>query len=103
MSKNMTNISSELPKAAMDNIPTPNENAMTITGLVKEKGRITGYQLSDNRIVSREEGVSLAKAGNIKGVGIAHNKDTEYLKSIPDDSEDNNLSSLPTVSTENFS
>ena len=103
MSKNMTNISSELPKAAMDNIPTPNENAMTITGLVKEKGRITGYQLADNRIVSREEGVSLAKAGNIKGVGIAHNKDTEYLKSIPDDSEDNNLSSLPTVSTENFS
>lgn len=95
------NISSELPKAAMDEIPTPNADAVSITGLVKDSGRISGYQLSDDRIVSREEGVSLAKSGEIKGVGIAHNKDTEYLKSIPDDTEDNNLSSLPTVKTKN--
>lgn len=47
--------------------------------------------------MNRAEGVALAKAGDIKGVGIAHNKDTEYLKSIPDDTEANNLSSLPTV------
>ena len=39
----------------------------------------------------------LAKAGEIKGVGIAHRKDTEYLKAIPDDNENNNLYSLPTV------
>lgn len=88
---------SELPKFAMDEIPTPGADAVSITGLVKKSGRISGYQLSDDRIVSREEGVSLAKNGKIKGVGIAHNKDTEYLKSIPDDTEDNNLSSLPTV------
>lgn len=88
---------SALPKAAMDQIPTPKENAVSITGLVKKRGRICGYQLSDDRIVSREEGVALAKAGDIKGVGVAHRKDTEYLKSIPDDSEGNNLSSLPTV------
>lgn len=93
------NISSSLPMAAMDDIPTPNANAVSITGLVKDNGRISGYQLSDDRIVSREEGVSLAKSGLIKGVGIAHNKDTEYLKSIPDNSESNNLSSLPTVDT----
>ena len=93
------NTASGLPMAAMDDIPTPRPDAVSITGLVKEQGRITGYQLSDDRIVSREEGVSLAKAGDIKGVGIAHNKDTEYLKSIPDDSESNNLSSLPTVDT----
>lgn len=96
MNKNM---SSELPKAAMDEIPTPKSDAVSITGLVKEKGRVSGYQLSDDRIVSREEGVNLAKAGEIKGVGIAHKKETEYLKSIPDDTEDNNLSSLPTVKT----
>lgn len=96
------NISTSLPKAALDAIPRPNADAVSITGLVKSRGRISGYQLSDNRIVSREEGVSLAKAGMIKGVGIAHNKDTEYLKSIPDGSEDNNLSSLPTVKTEGF-
>lgn len=86
-----------LPKAALDEIPTPKENAVSITGLVKEKGRVAGYQLSDERIVSREEGVALAKAGEIKGVGVAHKKETEYLKSLPDDTENNNLSSLPTV------
>lgn len=96
------NISNKLPLAAMDDIPTPNHNAAKITGLVKKRGRITGYQLSDNRIVSREEGVQLAKAGEIQGVGIAHNKDTEYLKSIPDGTENNNLSSLPTVKTNLF-
>ncbi|MGN0161073.1 MAG: DUF3892 domain-containing protein [Lachnospiraceae bacterium] len=90
---------SDLPKAALDDIPTPKSDAVSITGLVKEHGRIAGYQLSDDRIVSREEGVSLAKSGEIKGVGISHRKDTEYLKSIPDDSENNNLSSLPTVKT----
>lgn len=91
------NATSELPLAAMDEIPTPKEDAVTITGLVKNSGRITGYQLSDDRIVSREEGVALAKDGQIRGVGIAHNKDTVYLKSLPDESESNNLSSLPTV------
>lgn len=96
------NISASLPKAALDEIPTPDADAVSITGLVKSSGRISGYQLSDDRIVSREEGVSLAKAGKIKNVGIAHNKDTEYLKAIPDGSEDNNLSSLPTVKTSAF-
>ena len=96
------NKSVSLPKAALDDIPTPDSDALAITGLVKNSGRISGYQLSDNRIVSRADGVSLAKAGKIKGVGIAHNKDTEYLKSIPDGSEDNNLSSLPTVKTSAF-
>lgn len=96
------NIFSALPKAALDEIPAPDSDAVSITGLVKSGGRISGYQLSDERIVSREEGVSLAKAGKIKNVGIAHNKDTEYLKAIPDDSEDNNLSSLPTVKTSAF-
>ncbi|MGN0154436.1 MAG: DUF3892 domain-containing protein [Lachnospiraceae bacterium] len=88
----------ELPKLAMDEIPTPAADAVSITGLVKKSGKVSGYQLSDSRIVSREEGVTLAKNGQIKGVGVAHNGDTEYLKSIPDDSESNNLSSLPTVS-----
>ncbi|MGN0513778.1 MAG: DUF3892 domain-containing protein [Lachnospiraceae bacterium] len=92
-----TNRTSELAKASLDDIPTPDKDAVTITGLVKEHGKISGYQLSDDRIVSRAEGVELAKDGKIKGVGVAHRKETEYLKSIPDDSENNNLSSLPTV------
>lgn len=94
MNESMSNI---LPMAALDDIPTPKDDAAIITGLVKKHGKIVGYRLSDNRIVSREEGVLLAKAGEIKGVGVAHNKDTEYLKSLPDGDEANNLSSLPTV------
>jgi hypothetical protein len=93
----------ELPKAALDDIPTPRADAASITGLVKQRGKITGYKLSDDRIVSKEEGVSLAKAGGIKGVGIAHRRDTEYLKSLPDESENNNLSALPTVRSGEFS
>lgn len=100
MNNKTENATRFLPLAAMDDIPTPKEDAVTITGLVKKQGRIKGYQLSDDRIVSRDEGVNLAKAGEIKGVGIAHNKDTEYLKSIPDGTESNNLSSLPTVKTD---
>lgn len=91
-----------LPLAALDEIPTPDADALSITGLVKNQGRISGYQLSDDRIVSRQEGVNLTKAGRIKGVGIAHNRDTEYLKSIPDGTQDNNLSSLPTIKTGSF-
>lgn len=86
-----------LPKMAMDYIPQANPDAVTITALVKSGGSVTGYQLSDGRIVSREEGVALAKDNQIRGVGVAHKKTTEYLKSIPDGTEDNNLSHLPTV------
>lgn len=90
---------SELPRAALDEIPSPREDALTITGLVKENGVISGYRLSNDRFVSKEEGVNLARNGQIRGVGIAHNGDTEYLKSLPDDTENNNLGNLPTVGT----
>lgn len=92
------NIGSSLAKAALDEIPTPKADAKEIVGLVKSGGRISGYQLSDGQKVSKEEGVSMAKAGDIKNVGVAHRKDTEYLKSIPDGSEDNNLGNLPSIS-----
>ena len=92
------NLGSELAKASLDQIPTPKTDAKEIVGLLKSNGRISGYQLSDGTKVSREQGVSMAKSGDIKNVGISHRKDTEYLKSIPDGEEENNLGSLPTVS-----
>ena len=91
----------ELAKQTLDQIPQANANAKRIVGLVKEGGRITGYQLSDETFVSKLEAVSMAKQGQIAGVGIAHRGDTEYLKSIPDGNENNNLSNLPSVSSEN--
>ena len=78
-----------------------NNNAKRITGLVKEGGRITGYQLSDNTLVEKQQAVNMAKQGQIAGVGIAHRGDTEYLKSIPDGNENNNLGNLPSVSPNN--
>ena len=90
----------ELAKQTLDQIPQANANAKRIVGLVKEGGRITGYQLSDETFVSKLEAVSMAKLGQIAGVGIAHRGDTEYLKSIPDGTENNNLGSLPSVSPE---
>lgn len=87
-----------LAKNTLDEIPTPKQNAKDIVGLVKESGKVTGYQLSDGSTVSKDEGVQLAKQGEIKGVGVAHRGDTEYLKSIPDGTDDNNLSNLPATS-----
>ena len=40
-------ISNIWPRAALDDIPEPKSDAVTITGLVKEHGRIAGYQLPD--------------------------------------------------------
>ena len=88
----------KLAKQTLDHIPQPSANAKRIVGLVKEGGRITGYQLSDNSIVEKQQAVNMAKQGQIAGVGIAHRGDTEYLKSIPDGSENNNLGNLPSVS-----
>ena len=90
----------ELVKQTLDQIPQANSNAKRIIGLVKISGRITGYQLSDNSIVDKQQAVDMAKQGRIAGVGIAHRGDTEYLKSIPDGSENNNLGNLPSVSPE---
>ena len=87
-----------LVKNTLDQIPQPNANARRIVGLVKEGGRVTGYQLSDETFVSKPEAVSMAKQGKIAGVGVAHRGDTEYLKAVPNGSEQDNLGNLPSVS-----
>ena len=94
---------SSLPMNTFREIPTPNHDAQRITGLVKHRGRITGYQLSNGNILNKQEGISLARQGGIQGVGISERKGSEYLKSLPDGSEANNLSSLPTVSNNRLS
>lgn len=94
------NFGQELAKQTLDQIPQAGPNAKHIVGLVKEGGRITGYQLSDNSFVEKQQAVNMAKQGQIAGVGIAHRGDTEYLTSIPDGSENNYLGNLPSVSTD---
>ena len=87
-----------LVKNTLDQIPQAGPNAKRIVGLVKQGGKITGYQLSDASFVSKPEAVSLARQGQIAGVGIAHRGQTEYLKAIPNGNENDNLGNLPSVS-----
>ncbi len=98
MDTNNKEFGTRLAYAALDRVPKPKSDAKEIVGLIKTSGRITGYQLSDGSSVTKEEGVAMAKSGEIRGVGIAHRKDSEYLKSLPDGSENNNLGNLPSVS-----
>ncbi len=87
-----------LVKNTLDQIPEASADAKRIVGLVKESGRVTGYKLSDETFVSKPEAVSMAKQGMIAGVGIAHRKDSEYLKAIPNGQENDNLGNLPSYS-----
>ncbi|MGN0145325.1 MAG: DUF3892 domain-containing protein [Clostridium sp.] len=79
-------------------VPEPNSDAQNITSLIKHSGKVTGYVLQDGTRLSKEEGVTLAKAGGINGVAVGvSKKGEEYLRSLPDQNENNNLSSLPTL------
>ncbi|WP_455014807.1 DUF3892 domain-containing protein [Hominenteromicrobium sp.] len=82
--------------------PVPNKDAKSISKLIRNNGKITGYQLSDGTILSKSEGVALAKQGGIRGVAIASRNGSEYLRSLPDGSESNNLGDLPSTSVRNF-
>lgn len=95
--KSKKNTNSNLPINTLSEIPTPNSNAQQIVGVTKSKGKISGYKLSSGNIISKDEGISLARQGGIKGVGISSRKGNEYLKSIPDGNDNNNLSNLPTI------
>ena len=95
--KNNETTSKTLPMLALKDIPQPKEGAANIVGLVKKSGKINGYQLSDGRTVDKQAGVALARQGEIRGVGIAHRNGSEYLKSIPDSGEANNLANLPST------
>jgi len=91
------NLSASLPMSALQEIPVANADAKTIVGLKKDGGSVIGYKLSDGQIIDKDAAVSLARAGGIAGVGISTRDGSEYLKSLPDDTESNNLSHLPTI------
>ena len=78
-------------KNTLDSIPDSKKNAKEITKIVKKNNKTIGYEIA-GEIVDKEVAIQMAKDGKLKNVGIAHRKDTEYLKTIPDNSNDNNLS-----------
>ena len=78
--------------------PAANKDAKSIKSLIKTGGKVMGYELSDGTMLSKTEGVALAKQGGIKGVAIATRNGSEYLRSYPDSGENNNLGNLPSTS-----
>lgn len=79
-------------------VPTPNNDAQSIRAIIKNSGEIVGYELSNGKRINKEEGVQMAKNGQIAGVAVGvSRKGEEYLRSLPDENEDNNLSSLPVI------
>ncbi|WP_460292751.1 DUF3892 domain-containing protein [Clostridium tertium] len=98
MNKENDGMIGRLPININKEVPTPNSDAESIKALIKKSGEVVGYELSNGERVSKEEGVQMAKSGQISGVAVGvSKKGEEYLRSIPDQSENNNLSSLPTV------
>ena len=89
---------SNLPMMALKDVPNPNTDAKQIVALVKESGRVVGYKLSDGQVLDKSESIQLAKQGGIQGVGIASRNGNEYLTSLRDGKEENNLGNLPSIS-----
>ena len=88
------------PDGINQHASTAGTGALSIVGLIKKAGKISGYQLSDGRKISKEEGVELARKNQIQGVAVATNQGTEYLRALPDQADGNNLGNLPTVGIE---
>ena len=86
-----------LPKNINKEVPTPNADAKRITKLVKHDGDVVGYELSNGQRVSKDEGIQMAKMGEIAGVAVATRKGNEYLRSLTDENENNNLGNLPSI------
>ena len=80
-----------------DQIPQANNNAASVTAQITNSGHVTGYQLSNGATVTTDQAVNMAKSGEIAGVGVAHNKGKQYIKSLPDSSASNNLGNLPRI------
>lgn len=98
MNKENDGMIGRLPININKEVPTTNSDAESIKALIKKSGEVVGYELSNGERVSKEEGVQMAKSGQISGVAVGvSKKGEEYLRSLPDQSENNNLSSLPTV------
>lgn len=76
-----------------------NNSANSIVAVGKDSdNEIISYKLDNGDVLSREQAVSMAKEGGLKGVSVSTSKKgEEYLRSLPDDDESNNLKNLPNI------
>lgn len=92
------NMIGNLPKNINKPSAAPKSDALEITRVVKHGSRIVGYELSNGHQIDKNAAVQMAKDGEIKGVGVSvSRKGEEYIRSLPDDNESNNLSNLPVI------
>lgn len=90
--------SSALSKGDSESELHPIAEHNSIKAIIKHSGEIIGYELSNGEKITKEKGVELAKTGAISGVSVSTSrKGEEYLRSLRDDDESNNLSSLPVI------
>jgi hypothetical protein len=72
--------------------------SLRITGRREDvRGANTHYRLSDGRIVTREEGVRLCRAGLLPDYHIYTLNGVEYLRDNPDTSEKDNIDNQPLI------
>ncbi|WP_054743546.1 DUF3892 domain-containing protein [Cellulosilyticum ruminicola] len=75
-------------------------DAQQITKLIKHSGDVVGYELASGQHISVEEAIQMAKENKLCHVGVATSKDgSEYIRSLADGDESNNLGNLPSITT----
>lgn len=78
-----------------------NPNAEEITKLIKSGGQVVGYELSSGKHISVHQAIEMAKQDALKHVGVSTSKDgSEYIRSLADGSEANNLGNLPSITSD---
>ena len=91
--------SHDLPNLANKVVSMGGPGAQAITKRIVNGADVVGYELESGQHVSVAEAVQMAKANELKYVGVSVAKDgDEYIRSLPDGDPSNNLSSLPSIS-----
>jgi hypothetical protein len=73
-------------------------NAKQIVKFIKQDNEVIGYVLSNGEKVTVKEAIQLAKQGELEHVGVSTSKaGNEYIRSLPDGDESNNLDNLPSI------
>lgn len=74
----------------------------TICKLLKNlEGEVVAYELENQERISKEQAITLARQGAIKGVSVSVSKQgKEYLESLPSDDGTFNLETLPILEEE---
>ena len=87
-----------LPQNINHIISEGKDTGKEIIKFIKQDNQVIGYVLSSGEKVNVEQAIGLAKAGELKHVGVSISKSgKEYIRSLPDGDESNNLENLPSI------